>query len=133
MEATGVVGPLVLPGWTACAGCLAQQRTARDPTWPRLWAQWHSGRQRQVIAGDMTLASTVSSLAAAHALSFLDGELPASAGARCEVSAPHFDWKTDRLEPYPRCVCGADRPAAYQANAERQALEGHAADRSGSP
>ncbi len=44
VEGTGVVGPLVLPGDTACAGCLDQGRADRDPTWPRLLAQWRSGQ-----------------------------------------------------------------------------------------
>ncbi|GAA4967210.1 hypothetical protein GCM10023238_38900 [Streptomyces heliomycini] len=47
VEGTGVVGPLVLPGETGCAGCLQQDRTDRDPVWPRLAAQWRSGRQRR--------------------------------------------------------------------------------------
>ncbi len=116
-EATGVAGPLVLPGWTACAGCLSLGRTDRDPTWPRLMAQWCSGRQRQVIAGDMALSCAVASLAAAHALAFLDGDLPASAGARCEVSAPRFDWHTRQLRPHPHCPCGAKQSTTDQQEA----------------
>ena len=46
VEATGVVGPLVLPGGTGCAGCLAVHRAERDPAWPRMLAQWRSGRPR---------------------------------------------------------------------------------------
>jgi hypothetical protein len=40
VEGTGVVGPLVLPGGTACAGCLELGRADRDPGRPRLLAQW---------------------------------------------------------------------------------------------
>ena len=109
MEATGVVGPLVVPGRTACAGCLTQERTDQEPTWPRLMAQWRSGRQRQVVAGDIALTSAVASLAAAHALAFLDGRSPASGTARHEVSAPHLAWRAQPLRPHPRCPCGAHR------------------------
>ncbi|HEX7589548.1 MAG TPA: hypothetical protein VF362_01055, partial [Demequinaceae bacterium] len=30
------VGPVVVPGVTACAGCLAHARADRDPRWPRI-------------------------------------------------------------------------------------------------
>jgi len=113
VEATGVVGPLVLPGGTACAGCLAQERADRDPAWPLMLAQWRSGRRAAVTpACDLGLATTVAGLAAAHALSFLDGELPASTGARWEASLPLLDWRSERIMPHPECSCGAiGRPA----------------------
>jgi bacteriocin biosynthesis cyclodehydratase domain-containing protein len=107
VEGTGVVGPLVLPGETSCAGCLQQDRTDRDPAWPRLAAQWRSGRQRRVGACDLTLATTVAGLAAAHALAFLDGRVPSSAGARWEVSLPALRWHARPVQPHPACPCGA--------------------------
>jgi bacteriocin biosynthesis cyclodehydratase domain-containing protein len=107
VEATGVVGPLVLPGETGCAGCLRQARTDRDPTWPRLMAQWQSGRRRPVAACDLTLATTVAGLAAAHALTFLGGRVPSSAGARWEVSLPALQWHPRPVWPSCGCPCGA--------------------------
>ncbi|MHB9758957.1 TOMM precursor leader peptide-binding protein [Streptomyces sp. BYX5S] len=108
VEATGVVGPLVLPGGTGCAHCLLLGRTDRDPTWPRLLAQWGSGRAgRQVQACDVGLAVAVAGLAAAHALAFLDGELPSSTGARWEAAAPGLDWHARPVWPHPECSCGA--------------------------
>jgi bacteriocin biosynthesis cyclodehydratase domain-containing protein len=108
IEATGLVGPLVLPGGTACAGCLALDRADRDPGWTRMLAQWRSGRGAATVpACDLGLATTVAGLTAAHALSFLDGELPASTGARWEASMPLLDWRAERLTPRPDCSCGA--------------------------
>jgi bacteriocin biosynthesis cyclodehydratase domain-containing protein len=107
VEGTGVVGPLVLPGETGCAGCLHESRTDRDPTWPRLVAQWRSGRQRQVRPCDLTLATTVAGLAAAHTLAFLDGKVPSSAGARWEVSVPGLHWQARPVRAHPACPCGA--------------------------
>ncbi|QJT03960.1 TOMM precursor leader peptide-binding protein [Streptomyces asoensis] len=107
VEGTGVVGPLVLPGETGCAGCLHQERTDRDPAWPRLVAQWHSGRRRAARACDVTLATTVAGLAAAHALIFLDGRTPSSAGARWEVSVPTLQWHARPVWPHSACPCGA--------------------------
>jgi bacteriocin biosynthesis cyclodehydratase domain-containing protein len=108
IEATGVVGPLVLPGGSACAGCLQLARTAADPGWPRLLAQWRSGgRRRTATACDVTLAAAVAGTAAAHALSFLDGELPASVGARWEAGLPEMEWRSEPVAPQVGCSCGA--------------------------
>ncbi|ARP72212.1 hypothetical protein LK07_23340 [Streptomyces pluripotens] len=107
VEGTGVVGPLVLPGESSCAGCLHEDRTDRDAAWPRLIAQWRSGRARRIGACDLTLAAAVAGLAAAHALAFLDGEPPSSAGARWEVSLPGLNWRARPLRPHRACTCGA--------------------------
>nr|WP_202535082.1 ThiF family adenylyltransferase [Streptomyces sp. SID4923] len=107
MEATGFVGPLVLPGGTACAGCLQLHRRDRDPQWPRMLAQWQSGRRGAAQACDLGLATAVAGLAAAHALAFLDGELPASTGARWEAALPLLDWRSERIGAHLDCSCGA--------------------------
>jgi bacteriocin biosynthesis cyclodehydratase domain-containing protein len=118
VEGTGVVGPLVLPGETACAGCLDRHRSDRDETWPRLVAQWRSGRARQGQACDLALASAVASLAAGHVLAFLDGQSPASAGARWEASVPRLDWHARPVWAHPDCLCGAARRDDAQGSAE---------------
>ncbi|MFI8810865.1 MULTISPECIES: ThiF family adenylyltransferase [unclassified Streptomyces] len=107
IEATGVVGPLVLPGGTGCAGCLALRRADQDEQWPRMLTQWRSGRRGAVPACDLGLATAVAGLAAAHALSFLDGELPGSTGARWEAALPLLDWRSERIGPHLDCSCGA--------------------------
>ncbi|MCH0541324.1 TOMM precursor leader peptide-binding protein [Streptomyces sp. MUM 203J] len=107
LEATGVVGPLVVPGGTACGRCLELHRTDGDPVWPRMLAQWRSGRRGTGPAGDVALVSAVAGLAAAHALAFLDGSPPASAGARWEVASPLLEWRSHRVEPHAECPCGA--------------------------
>ncbi|MDQ0992943.1 TOMM precursor leader peptide-binding protein [Streptomyces sp. V3I7] len=123
VEGTGVVGPLVLPGETSCAGCLHQDRTDRDPTWPRLVAQWRSRRAGPPVPCDVALATTVAGLAAAHALAFLDGEPPSSAGVRWEVSVPALHWRTRPVRPHPACPCGATERGKGEhssTNGERQ-------------
>ncbi|MFF7009638.1 ThiF family adenylyltransferase [Streptomyces fimicarius] len=107
IEATGVVGPLVLPGGTGCAGCLELHRADRDPQWPRMLAQWRSGRRGAVPACDLGLATAVAGLAAAHALAFLDGDLPSSTGARWEAALPLLDWRSEPIGPHADCSCGA--------------------------
>jgi bacteriocin biosynthesis cyclodehydratase domain-containing protein len=120
VEATAVVGPLVLPGETSCAGCLHQERTDRDPAWPRLVAQWRSGRARPVVPCDLTLATTTAGLAAAHALCFLDGESPTSAGVRWEASLPGLRWHARPVPPHPACPCGT----AERGNEEHISTDG---------
>ncbi|MFF0726712.1 ThiF family adenylyltransferase [Streptomyces sp. NPDC004134] len=108
LEGTGVVGPLVLPGGSACAGCLAAARTEAEPEWPRMLAQWRSGGDREGVAAcDVALATMVAGLTAAHALTFLDGRLPVCTGARLEFALPGLAWELTELDPHPRCGCGA--------------------------
>ncbi|MER6335177.1 TOMM precursor leader peptide-binding protein, partial [Streptomyces sp. NPDC001034] len=125
VEGTGVVGPLVLPGETACAGCLHEARTDRDPAWPRLLAQWRSGDgPRRVGPCDMTLSTTVAGLAAAHALAYLDGASPSGAGARWEVSLPGLNWHARPIPPHPACPCGAAERADQKAKGEHSSTLG---------
>ncbi|AZM50958.1 hypothetical protein DMB38_24485 [Streptomyces sp. WAC 06738] len=108
LEGTGVVGPLVLPGGSACAGCLAAARTEAEPEWPRMLAQWRTGGDREGVAAcDVALATMVAGLTAAHALTFLDGRLPVCTGARLEFALPGLAWELTKLDPHPRCGCGA--------------------------
>ncbi|MEU5437333.1 ThiF family adenylyltransferase [Streptomyces sp. NPDC020719] len=108
VETTGLVGPLVLPGGTGCAGCLALTRTEHDPGWPRMLAQWRSGRREGAVpACDVALATAVGGLAAAHALAFLDGDLPASTGTRWETSLPLLGWRPEPVGARLDCSCGA--------------------------
>ncbi|MDH6225090.1 ThiF family adenylyltransferase [Streptomyces sp. MJP52] len=128
VEGTGVVGPLVLPGETSCAGCLHRWRVERDPTWPRLLAQWRSRRTRAVAACDVALASAVAGTAAGHALAFLDGlsaaGSPHSAGVRWEAALPALRWRTRDIAPHPHCPCGAaERPEAELSGAPGQSQD----------
>ncbi|OKK21202.1 thiamine biosynthesis protein ThiF [Streptomyces sp. CB00455] len=118
LEGTGLVGPLVLPGATACAGCMERERVELDPAWPRMLVQWRSAHRRRAGAAcDLGLSTAVAGLAAAHALSFLDGELPASTGARWEAALPGLHWEGAPVGPHHDCPCGAagsSRPAALE-------------------
>ncbi|MEV6952344.1 ThiF family adenylyltransferase [Streptomyces sp. NPDC051183] len=129
LEGTGLVGPLVLPGATACAGCMERDRVARDPAWPRMLVQWRSAHRRRAAAAcDLGLATAVAGLAAAHALSFLDGELPASTGTRWEAALPALHWQPTAVRADPDCPCGAAaRPEPVAAGV------GSASDRPGGP
>ncbi|WP_262412681.1 TOMM precursor leader peptide-binding protein [Actinacidiphila acidipaludis] len=107
LEGTGVVGPLVLPGRSACGQCVALRLARRDAAWPRILAQLRSGRQPAVPACDIALATTVAGLAAAHVLAHLDGGTPPSAGGRVELSLGRLTSRVGPLPPEPGCSCGA--------------------------
>ncbi|MFE7315230.1 ThiF family adenylyltransferase [Streptomyces sp. NPDC057555] len=108
LEGTGVVGPLVVPGVSACAGCDELRRTDAEPAWPRLLAQWRSGRGTPAVpACDAALATAVAGLAAVQALAFLDGEPPPCTGARMELPLPCASVRTVRIAPHPECGCAA--------------------------
>ncbi|MGW7451124.1 TOMM precursor leader peptide-binding protein [Streptomyces sp. NPDC054787] len=131
LEGTAVVGPLVLPGATACAGCMERERVDRDTAWPRMLVQWRSVHRRRASAAcDLGLSTAVAGLAAAHALSFLDGELPASTGSRWEAALPALHWEPTPVRPHPDCPCGAtgEAPAALA-----HVAGGSTADRPGGP
>ena len=77
-EAIGMVGPLVLPGSTACLRCLDLARADRDPAWPLILAQL-AGREPDPPACDAPLAAAVAAQAAFQALAFIDRASPAAA------------------------------------------------------
>lgn len=106
-EAVGVVGPLVVPGSTACLHCLDLTRTDLDPGWPAIAAQLaspHSG----VAPADGTLAVAVASQACLQLLSAVDGGgVPATADGTLELAPPDWRWRRRSWRPHPDCHCDA--------------------------
>ncbi|MBD0737902.1 hypothetical protein BGM09_31985 [Streptomyces sp. CBMA29] len=107
VEGTGVVGPLVLPGRTACGECLGLRLADEDPAWPRMLAQLRSGRQPAVPACDIALATSVAGLAAGQVLAHLDGRVAPGVGGRMEMSLSRLTTKVTALPGDSRCGCGA--------------------------
>lgn len=107
LEHLGVVGPLVLPGASACGACATLTRRDEDEAWPRLLAQLGeegAGRPR-TPACDSALATTVAGLAALHVELWLDGVRPPSVDGWCEVSAADGMARRLRLPTHPACGC----------------------------
>ena len=105
----GVVGPLVLPGTTACLHCVDLTRSDRDPDWPALATQLAT-TQRATPTCDAALALAVAAQAALQALTLLDGTAPATAGGTLEVVLPGWRWR--RRSWLPHAGCGCCVPAA---------------------
>ncbi len=109
VEATGVVGPLVLPGSAPCAECLARTRAEREPSWPMLVGQWRTASRRRtgVPACDTALATMVAGAVASYALSYLDGDGACAVGYRLRFALPHLLPDTEQFAAHPECPCGA--------------------------
>ncbi|WP_063795853.1 ThiF family adenylyltransferase [Streptacidiphilus griseoplanus] len=107
-EHLGVVGPLVLPGASACGGCVALHRGDRDPAWARLLAQLctDGAARARTPACDTALATAVAGLASLHVLMLLDGVRPPSVDGLLEVSAADGMARRLRMKLHPDCGCG---------------------------
>jgi hypothetical protein len=106
-EAIGVVGPLVLPGGSACLRCLDLTRAERDPAWPLILAQL-TGGGADPPACDTVLAAAVAAQATAQALAFTDRPASASAviNGTLELVLPDWRWRRRTWQPHHRCDCG---------------------------
>ncbi len=104
-ETVGVVGPLVLPGRTACLHCLDLTRTDLDPDWPTLANQL--ARPSEVrVACDGPLALAVAAQAAGQVLALVDGTAdPASVGGTLELALPDWRWRRRTWPVHPDCGC----------------------------
>jgi hypothetical protein len=104
-EAIGVVGPLVIPGRTACLRCLDLTRADRDPAWPLILAQL-DGRDAVPLACDAPLAAAVAAQAAAQALAFIDRAAAAVTDGTLELVLPGWQWRRRTWPRHSDCSCG---------------------------
>lgn len=90
-----VVGPLVLPGWTPCLGCLDHHRRAADPAWP-MEAEWSTRSGQPFLAATTLLAAAAGT--ADQVLTLIDGQQRPTAVsttmeyAACEVIPRYRHW-----------------------------------------
>ena len=104
-ETVGVVGPLVLPGRSACLRCVDLTRTDLDPAWPAVAAQLASP-SRTRTACDGTLAVAVAVHAAFQVLALVDGTNdPATLDGTLELALPDYRWRRRRWPVHPACGC----------------------------
>jgi hypothetical protein len=107
-EAIGLVGPLVLPGRSACLRCVDLRKAEGDPAWSKVLAQATFGRARPE-ACDTVLAAMAATLASGQALAYIDrpGTVPATANGTLEVVLPDWQWRRRTWPPHTACTCGA--------------------------
>lgn len=109
-EGHGSIGPLVLPGETACLHCLDLTRRDRDPAWPVVTARL-GGYPVGEIACDTTLAALVAAAAAGHALAHLDGKDHVVTNGTMDI-CPDWRWRRRSWAVHPQCRCMRNHPYA---------------------
>jgi ThiF family len=111
-EAVGIVGPLVVPGRSACLRCLSLARRDRDPAWPLIAAQLAVNRPL-TPACDAVLATAVAAHAAAQVLAFVDRIGPGSAvtNGTLELVLPDWRWRRRTWPVHGECGCGTNNTA----------------------
>ncbi len=99
------VGPLVVPGRTACLRCEDLHRLERDPVWPELLLQLSRPRSSDAAPAGLHWAAGVAVL---HATSWLAGGVPDSLGAGLVLDLDGA-LRVRPLRAHPGCGCGAAR------------------------
>ncbi|WP_129665138.1 ThiF family adenylyltransferase [Phytoactinopolyspora endophytica] len=103
-EVTGIVGPLVVPGESACVRCLDLHRTDRDHAWPMMLDQ--AGRYPpEMPACDASLSAAVAGLAAGQVLAYLDGYDVSALNGTIELELPYGLPRRRSWQPHPDCGC----------------------------
>lgn len=106
-EGDTLVGPLVDPGRGPCLRCLDLHRTDADPAWPTLVAQLVTAPGRPDGPEVGVVAGVAASLAAAWALTVVDGTTGARPGTTYELALPDALPRVREWAVHPDCGCTA--------------------------
>ncbi|MCQ9163115.1 MULTISPECIES: TOMM precursor leader peptide-binding protein [unclassified Arthrobacter] len=120
-EQDGTVGPLVLPGETACAECVERHRGAGDPQWLQVREQLAAGSGPEAARPgqepppgleDAALSTALAGTAAAQALLFLDAvNRPSTWSAVLTFHHDNGRWSREEFAVHPECSCQLQRQA----------------------
>ena len=106
-DATGTVGPLVLPGRTPCLRCIELTRSDLDPGWPVLSSQLPAAGEGE-HGCDGPLALAVAAQAVMQVLAMVDATTdPAALGGTLELVLPDWRWRRRTWPVHPDCGCTA--------------------------
>ncbi len=103
-DGIAIVGPLVIPGITACLSCLDLHRKDRDPAWPALASQLATYTERPEPS-HAAVAAAAAALACMQVLAFLDGEQPTTVGASLELDGLSSPVRRRTWQAHPECRC----------------------------
>lgn len=122
-EQDGVeVGPLVVPGTTACVGCADLQRADWDPYWLALLAQVDRPLARAAECGAAAMSAVTAHAAAIEAvtqvLGHLDRTRPVEGTEVVLVGPGPGEIERHGVEPHTRCSCQVLRVLAPAATME---------------
>jgi hypothetical protein len=105
------VGPVVVPGRTACLACLSAHERDRDPAWPAIAAQLVGRRPAPVPRARAMEAGMLVARLLREAIPQVAGTRPADPGPLTATTSVRSSadarraWRSHR--PHPRCLCGA--------------------------
>lgn len=99
------IGPLIIPGRTACLNCMHLHRRDRDPLWPTLVEQWRAVDAAEMADADPLLAWQAASTAVAMVRHWIDSA-HAAHPHRIRWRFPHPVPTLEALTPHPSCGCG---------------------------
>lgn len=103
------IGPLIIPGRTACSRCLYLHHRDADPQWPAVLRQWMAAHRSFSIGVDPLLAIHAATAGLTMLRNWMDG-CTTSVGRRLHIQAPDFQVVETTVEPHPECGCRwADR------------------------
>ncbi|HEY0815835.1 MAG TPA: TOMM precursor leader peptide-binding protein [Pseudonocardia sp.] len=111
-DGTGIVGPLVLPGRTACLGCLDLARGSLDARWPVVAARligWAG-------AADPACVTATAGLAVAQAVAAIEGRRPPTLDATLELDVDAGTLVRRHWVAHSQCPCGAAGPSGEPAH-----------------
>jgi hypothetical protein len=101
-QARAIVGPLVLPGRSACLNCVEKHRADADPGWPAVAAVMRTRALHPAVLS----AHAAAEIAAEQVLDLLDGvHPPESVNATVERRAGSLTVHRRRWTPHPDCGC----------------------------
>jgi bacteriocin biosynthesis cyclodehydratase domain-containing protein len=109
-DGVAIVGPLVVPGRTACLACVEAHRRDRDPAWPVLAAQLATEARPELA--DPAVVSLAAALAAAEVSGHLEGQPTAALGVSLEAGPPGVPLRQRAWPPHPRCGCLPGSPGS---------------------
>ncbi|MCL1801853.1 MAG: hypothetical protein FWG25_10925 [Promicromonosporaceae bacterium] len=101
-ETTCEVGPLVLPGRSACTNCVNLYRAGADSSWGAVSDEL---RSRKPFPIETLLATTTAALVTAQVLGFVDGTAPSLLNHIASVELPGVGVKLAEVVPNPACGC----------------------------
>lgn len=102
-EGGASIGPLVLPGASACLRCVEIGRSERDADWPRLAAQRDLG---PAPSSGVVLATLAAAHTVVQVLGHLDGgAAPAAVDGTLEITMPGGTVRRRSRRPHPACGC----------------------------
>jgi len=103
------IGPMIIPGHTACLDCIDLRESDRDGAWPALVDQIRL-RHHHTRAQDGALAAASAAMAVREILSFLDNPKPYLNGSNAISYTEFQDFDLIptpvAVVPHPLCGCG---------------------------